>query len=270
LHVTLTGEQVGYYSDFSGLADLATALEQVFVYTGQLAPSRGEPHGYPAGDLDRRRFIGYSQNHDQVGNRAVGDRLAHLVGPGRLEIAAALVLTAPFVPMLFQGEEWAASAPFQYFTDHQDPELAEAVRAGRRAEFAGLVGRDGEIGADGDGVPDPQDPETFRRSRLDWAELAVGEHARLLEWYRRLIALRRSEPALADGRPAATSVESNTDEGWLVLHRGPLAVVINLGEERSLPLDGDHELVLANDQRVELTGGTLRAAPDTVAILRRV
>ena len=141
---------------------------------------------------------------------------------GRLRVAAALLLTSPFVPLLFQGEEWGASTPFQYFTSHTDPDLGRIVSAGRREEFAAF-------GWDPDGVPDPQDPATFERSRLDWAELSHERNASLLAWYAELIALRRQVPALTDPRLDRVRDRLRLDLGWLVVRRGPVAIAANLG-----------------------------------------
>jgi maltooligosyltrehalose trehalohydrolase len=268
LHVALTGERRGYYADFSGLRDLTTALNDVFVYSGQVAPSRGRAHGQPVGDVDRNRFIGFSQNHDQIGNRAFGDRLAHLVGLGRQQIAAALVITAPFVPMLFQGEEWGSSAPFLYFTDHEDPDLAEAVRNGRKAEFAGLVGDQ-----DGEGIPDPQDPDTLSRSVLDWAESTRHQHHRLQIWYRDLLDLRAAEPDLRSGAPAATTARCDEHTGWLIVERGRVVVVVNLGDDQIIDLaaanTGTVSMLLTNDSACTVAGGRLHLAADSVALLSR-
>ncbi len=184
LHVALTGERTGYYEDFEE-ADLATAQRDVYVYAGRHSVSRGRRHGRPVGALPRSRFVVYAQNHDQIGNRARGERLCHLVPPDKVTRAAELVLTSPFVPMLFQGEEWGATSPFQYFTDHHDPVLGAAVSEGRRREFAAF----GWAPAD---VPDPQDPATFERSKLDWTELGREPHAGILARHRELIARRRS------------------------------------------------------------------------------
>jgi maltooligosyltrehalose trehalohydrolase len=153
LHAVLTGERAGYYEDFGTLADLAQALTCAFVYDGRYSRFRDRRHGRPATGLSGHRFFGYLQNHDQIGNRAKGERSSHLISPGRLKIAAGLVLTSPFVPLLFQGEEWGASTPFQYFTDHEDPELGRAVSEGRRSEFSAFAWSAEE-------VPDPQDPAT--------------------------------------------------------------------------------------------------------------
>ena len=176
----------------------------------------------PADGLSLASFVGFSQNHDQVGNRAVGERLEQLAGPDAAMVAAALVLAAPFVPLLFQGEEWAASTPFQYFTDHEDPALGRAVSEGRRREFAAF-------GWAPDDVPDPQDPATLDRSRLDWSELAQPRHAAMLDWYRRLIALRRELPGLRDGRRPTVRVDAGA--GWIALDRDGASVVANLGRD---------------------------------------
>jgi maltooligosyltrehalose trehalohydrolase len=207
LHVALTGERHGYYVDYDGLPDLAHVLRHGWL-PRRFSPFRGRTHG--------RRFTGsghqlvaYAQNHDQVGNRALGDRLS----PAQLRLAAALVLTSPFVPMLFMGEEWGATTPFPYFTSHGDPDLGRAVTAGRRREFdlgAGLV-------------PDPQHPSTFEQAKLDWSEREKPEHAELLEWYSSLLTLRRSTPELRDGR--LDSVRVDVDGRVLTVRRGPVTVV---------------------------------------------
>jgi maltooligosyltrehalose trehalohydrolase len=243
LHVALTGEQSGYYEDFStGLADVARALQRGYVYAGQRSPHRGRVHGRPLGHaVPPTRLLGYVQTHDQVGNRACGDRLAHLVGAPLAQVGAALVLMAPFVPMLFQGEEWAASAPFQYFTDHESPELAEAVRKGRRSEFVAFGWREED-------VPDPQDPATFERSRLDFAEIARAPHAETFAWYREIIALRAREPALRDAR---WDLQVEHGERWIQVTRGPVTLVANVGNaamERPRP---PGRRVVANGEVVE-------------------
>jgi len=240
LHAVLTGERTGYYADFGSLAQLAKALKQAYVYDGCRSPHRRRHHGRPPTGLDGSSFFGFLQNHDQVGNRATGERSSALMGTGRVKIAAALVLCAPFVPMLFQGEEWAASTPFQYFTDHGDAELGRAVSEGRRREFAAF-------GWEPDDVPDPQDPETFRRSHLDWDELGRSPHAEVLAWHRELIRLRREVPALAGNDFDDVDVRWDESAGWLVVERGPLSVVCNLsGSERAVPLrDGGKSVVPA-------------------------
>ncbi|MFJ5553574.1 malto-oligosyltrehalose trehalohydrolase [Streptomyces sp. NPDC093225] len=225
LHTALTGESQGYYADFAEapLAALAKTLTRVFFHDGTYSSFRGRVHGRP---VDRRRtpaqrFLGYAQTHDQVGNRALGDRLSAGLSPGLLACAAALTLTGPFVPMLFMGEEWGARTPWQYFTDHTDPALAEAVRAGRRREFAAH-------GWAADEVPDPQDPATRKRSVLDWREPDHSPHGRLLEWHRTLIALRRRQPDLRDPDLAAVRVAYDEERRWLTFRRGDVRVAANL------------------------------------------
>ncbi|HET7488123.1 MAG TPA: malto-oligosyltrehalose trehalohydrolase [Acidimicrobiales bacterium] len=258
VHALLTGEREGYYADFGSMAHLALALRRSFVYAGEHSPHRGRRHGRLDPTLSGHRFVVCTQNHDQVGNRARGERLAALVGPGRLQLAAALVLTSPFVPLLFQGEEWAATTPFPYFTDHADPILGRAVREGRRAEFAAF-------GWDPEAVPDPQDPATFEQARLDWSEPGEKDHAAVLDWYRRLIALRRSVPALTDGRMDAVEVRFDEEAGWLVVTRGPVTVAGNIGPQPvGLAVAGS--LRLGSDG-AEVGPAGLRLAPDAVAVL---
>jgi maltooligosyltrehalose trehalohydrolase len=223
LHAALTGERAGYYADFAAPHTLPRALRDPYIYDGAYSAFRDRRHGRPAGDLPGDRFVACLQNHDQVGNRAQGDRIGQIVSAGRARIGAALVLTGPYVPLLFAGEEWNASAPFRYFTDHADPELALAVSDGRRAEFE-------HFGWDPDEVPDPQDVDTFTVSILDWAERSCEPHASMLEWYRSLIALRREVPELRDGDRGAVRV-TDTSDGVLTVERGPVRVVANLGPE---------------------------------------
>ncbi len=183
LHVALTGERSGYYADFVP-EDLATAQRCGYVYQGQYSRCRDRRHGRPLGDVPLHRLLGYAQNHDQVGNHAAGERLCHLITVDAAQEAAALVLRSPFVPLLFMGEEWAASTPFLYFADHDDPEIAAAVAEGRRRELEAFDWP-------ADGVPDPGDPATFERSKLRWDELTRPGHEEMLAWYRSLIAERR-------------------------------------------------------------------------------
>ncbi|MBA3268568.1 MAG: malto-oligosyltrehalose trehalohydrolase [Acidimicrobiia bacterium] len=232
LHAVLAGERSGYYRDFGSLAQLGKALRQAYVYDGCRSEHRRRRHGRPPTGVPLSRFFGFLQNHDQVGNRAGGERSTALMGPGRLKIAAALVLCSPFVPMLFQGEEWGASTPFQYFTDHGDEELGRAVSEGRRREFSAF-------GWDPADVPDPQDEQTFLRSKLDWDEPGRSPHAELLAWHRDLIRLRHDVPALAGGVEGVSGVDVRWDEDarWLVVERGPVSGVCNLGEaEQAVPL----------------------------------
>ena len=214
VHAAITGERQGYYCEFGSIRALVKTLTRVFFHDGTWSAFRGRSHGRPV-DLLRIpsfRFLGYLQDHDQVGNRAVGDRISAGRPADLMKVGAGLVLTAPFTPMLFMGEEWAASTPWQYFTDHVDPELARAVAAGRRAEFAAH----GWGPAD---VPDPQDEGTFLRSKLDWSELDDPEHAGVLAWYTELIALRRRRPELTDPRLDRAQADYSERERWLVLTR---------------------------------------------------
>ncbi len=209
LHVAITGETQGYYGPFrAGLGRVRELLV--------------------SGDQPAHRAVTCSQNHDQVGNRATGDRLSHLAGPEAQMAAAAVVLCSPGTPLLFMGEEWAASTPFRYFVDvPDDPDLAAAIRDGRRAEFR-------DFGWKPEDVPDPTDPASFEASKLDWDEVDEGDHARVLAFYRRLLALRRARPDLTDGRRARTTVEYDEGAGLLVVRRGGTAVAVNLAAERAV------------------------------------
>jgi maltooligosyltrehalose trehalohydrolase len=261
LHATLTGEKTGYYEDFGPLTLVAKALRQAWVYDGTYSPYRDRVHGRPPTGLGGNRFVVFTQNHDQVGNRAGGERSAALMSPGRLRVAAALLLSAPFIPLFFMGEEWGAATPFLYFTDHQDPELGRAVSYGRRHEFS-------TFGWGPDDVPDPQDPATFARSRLDWTELQQDQHAALFDWYRRLIVLRRAIPALSDPRLDHVAVDCDEVAGWLLVRRGAVSVAANLGSATAtLVMPASARLLASSDPAVALTGTGLALPPDTVAIL---
>lgn len=263
LHGLLTGERDGYYADFGTIEHLERVLTLGYAYDGVRSVYRGRRQGRPATGLPGRRFVGCLQNHDQVGNRAAGERSSHLLSPGLLKVGAALVLTAPFVPLLFQGEEWGAKTPFLYFTNHPDPELGEAVRKGRREEFAAF-------GWAPERIPDPQDRETFERSRLDWTELERAEHAALLAWHRELIALRRSHPAFADDRLDGIRVCHDEQQRWLIVLRPGLIVACNLaGEDRRIlckQLAG-HRLLLASSPDAALDGEAIGLPAESVAIL---
>ncbi|MDQ3688826.1 MAG: malto-oligosyltrehalose trehalohydrolase [Chloroflexota bacterium] len=261
LHVALTGEQIGYYADFADADALARAIVDPFMYAGHYSTVRDRLHGRPPGNLPGERFVAALQNHDQVGNRALGERLSHLVPPGRVRIGAALLLTLPYVPLLFAGAEWAASSPFRYFTGHASPELAGAVLRGRREEF-------GHFGWDPEQVPDPQAHATFLASKLDWSERDHAPHADVLAWYRELLRIRAATPALRDGDRGAVVVRHDAAAGWIVVERGPISVAANLGTEPAdVPLSG--VVRLAWPHSPERNAESLRLVPDGVVVVAR-
>jgi maltooligosyltrehalose trehalohydrolase len=263
LHSVLTGERDGYYADFGSMADLAKAIERGFVYDGSYSAFRRRRHGRPPKRILGHSFLGYLQNHDQVGNRAQGERSSQLLSFGRLKIAAALVLSAPFIPMLFQGEEWAASSPFLYFTNHEDAELGRLVTEGRRREFAAFS-------AHSDDVPDPQALDTFERSKLVWDECSREPHTEMLDWYRQLIRLRRESAALSDGRLDRVTVTFDEQAKWLVMARGPITLTFNVSERRQLTpvsIGKDARLLLASEKEIQLAADGVELPPDSVAII---
>lgn len=262
LHAALTEERAGYYADFGRLEHVARALENAFVYAGQHSEFRNRRHGRGPGDLSGHHFLGYLQTHDQVGNRALGDRISTQLSAGRLKIGAALVMFAPFVPMLFMGEEWAAQSPFQYFTSHESEALAEAVRNGRRGEFAAF-------GWQPEQVPDPQALETFERSRLNWSELTDAAHSEVLAWYCALAELRRTQPELLDGRRDRVQTAWNEEAGWLRCQRGSLILACHIGTATcDVKLAANCELLLASNAAVRVHGGVASLPPDSVVIAK--
>ncbi len=262
LHALLTGERNGYYCDFGSLEVLAKTFTRAFLHDGTYSTFRQKVHGAPV-DLACTpgwRFVVTLQNHDQVGNRAVGDRLPELTSAGLLRVGAVLLLTSPFTPMLWMGEEWAASTRWPFFTSHPEQELGDAVSKGRLAEFAGH-------GWDLEGMIDPQDPEAYRSSVLKWDEVAEAGHAEVLDLYRRLIALRAAEPELADGDLTAVQVDYDEDERWAVVHRGSLRVVVNVGSgPLTVPVHAA-EVLLSTGQTTS-ADGTLTLAAESAAIVR--
>lgn len=234
LHVAVTGETDGYYRDFASLSAVAKVLREGYFHNGTFSSFRERTHGRPI-DLPMTppwRLVTFVQNHDQIGNRAAGDRLNQQSGWRAQAVAAVLLLTAPFTPMLFMGEEWAASTPWPFFTSHPEPDLAEKTRVGRFEEFS----RHGWNRAD---VPDPQDPETYENAKLNWAESDSGEHAAMLTLYRRLLRLRRAHPDLAPGRWQDTHVATNDTDRWIVVHRVGITVVANLSHLAQMVPLGD-------------------------------
>jgi len=222
VHANVTGESSGYYADFATPTALEKVLNEGFFHNGTWSSFRDKVHGVPI-DTETTaawRLVVCAQNHDQVGNRARGDRITEHLDEDQLACVALLLHASPFTPMLFQGEEWAASTPFRFFTSHPEPELARATAEGRLLEFE-------QMGWDPAEVPDPQDPKTFLSSRLDWSETTQGRHARTLDRYRQLAALRRARPELTDPSFGRAQVDGRL----LRLHRGDVQVVVNLGAE---------------------------------------
>lgn len=273
VQATLTGERQGYYADFGGVGSVAKALSDRFVNDGRYSPYRRRRYGRPAVDLPGDRFVVCVQNHDQVGNRAGGERLSVLVSPEALKLGAAILLLSPYVPLLFMGEEYGETNPFLYFVSHGDPALVEAVREGRRQEFAAFAWA-GE-------VPDPQAEDTYTRSRLDWSRVVEPQHAALRSLYADLLRLRATDPAL---RPGAAQVRVAHDEraGWVSLHlragRSALVGLFNFAPgDQSLPLPDPlgSRLVLSTDDsrygggdRVGLKGGKALLPPSSAALFR--
>ncbi|MFD6101832.1 malto-oligosyltrehalose trehalohydrolase [Nocardia salmonicida] len=251
VHTAVSGERQGYYADFGSLACLMHTLTHGFFHAATYSSFRGRTHGAPIPrDLvPGSALLGYTCNHDQIGNRAIGDRPSDYLTPGQLAVKAALVLLSASTPMLFMGEEWGARTPFQFFTSHTDPVVAAATATGRRAEFA-------RHGWSSEEVPDPQDPATFTRSKLDWTEVGREPHARLLACYRGLLALRKSRPEFTD--PWLQRVWADYDEAqrWFILRRGRISVVCNLAEDEVvIPVHG--RVLLAWSPATESGAGTL-------------
>ena len=265
LHTLLTGESSGYYKSFSGKpSDLARILSTGYLYTGQHSPHRGRKYGVEPKTKNGARFVIAAQNHDQVGNRMAGDRLAAIVSVDQLRVAAAAVVLSPFVPMLFMGEEYGEKAPFQYFTSHSDPDLIEAVRKGRREEFA-------EFGWEGE-PPDPHDETTFRRSRLNRAVAGRDEHASIRRLYTALLRLRRETPALRSLDLA--SLESHADDERRVLlvrrwtDRDQVLLAFNFGDRAqrvAMPFESAAWRSLI-DTGASVDGGRMTLPPSSFAL----
>ncbi len=263
VHVNVSGETTGYYEDFGSLAAFAKVLGKGFFHDGSYSSFRERHHGRPidAALAHPSALVVCNQNHDQIGNRATGDRLSQSLNYGQLALAAVATLTSPFTPMLFMGEEYGATTPWQFFTSHPEPELGKATAEGRIKEFE-------RMGWDPAVVPDPQDPETFTRSKLDWSEAADGDHARLLELYRALIALRRSTPDLTDLGFEDTTVEFNEADGWLLLRRGATGVAMNFSAEpRRVPVAGT-AITLTTDDGARLADSQLDLPGHSAAVIR--
>jgi len=246
----------GYYDDFGSMADLHKALKHAYVYDGKYSGYRKRKHGRPVEALSAHHFIHFDQNHDQVGNRALGERLEHLSGLDAAKVAIGIVLMAPYIPMLFMGEEWATSSPFLYFADHDDEEMRRLVSEGRKRDFALFFG---------DEVPNPEDIETFEKSKLNWDEIGEGKHAEMLAWTKALIKLRRCTVCLNDGNMHHLMVSSDDKRMTLVMQREEARVLVNLGTDpqRFDLLDGEALCLISclgidiADNAIELPGMTL-------------
>jgi maltooligosyltrehalose trehalohydrolase len=266
VHVALTRETSGYYADFEPLSALAKVLEKGFFHDGTYSSFRERDHGVPidTATMPTWRLVVCSQNHDQIGNRAVGDRITEVLDDDQLACAALLTLAGPFTPMLFMGEEWGASTPFQFFTSHPEPELGKATAEGRISEFA-------QMGWDADVVPDPQDPATFERSKLDWSETTSPRGERLLGVYRDLARLRRELPELTDPAFTATSCRIDDDARFLVVERGDVRLLVNFGDhpvtEPAGP-DGELEVLFATPSGVIASTDGVEVPPHGGAVVR--
>src|SRR5690606_17562495 len=261
VHVALTGETQGYYADFAPLSALGIAATRGFVHAGSYSSFRERVHGHPiAPDTEAWRLVTFSQNHDQIGNRAAGDRLTAQLSEARLAIAAVLTVLSPSTPMLFMGEEWAAATPWPFFNSHPEPELAAAVEAGRIEEFA-------RMGWNPDDIARPQDPATFAAAHLDWSELAAPLHARMLERYRALIALRRREPALHSPRFTDLAGSWNDEARTIALERGDITIRVNLGTEpwRAAPAE---QVLFTTTDTDPVAEGRLVLPPDSAVVSR--
>ena len=259
LHSLLTKESNGYYQDFGRVSDFALAMKQAYVYDGKFSTYRKRSQGRPIGTTDGSKFLAYLQTHDQVGNRARGERTSALMSLEHLKIGAALVLTSPFVPMIFQGEEWGASTPFMYFTDH-DEELGKLVSEGRKREFA-------SFGWSAEDVPDPQAVETFLGSKLNWEEITRPPHAEILRWHKDLISLRKSKSSLMDHDLALVRTEFQENPAWLLVERPETATAVNFSEQ-PLQIDlGTEYRVLLSSADVGHDGSSIKLPPQSVAIL---
>lgn len=264
VHAWTTGERDGYYGDFGRAKTVAKTLTRIFEHDGTFSTFRGKDWGAPvdpaATGYDAHSFVAFAQDHDQVGNRAFGDRPSASITPGAHAAAAALILCGPATPMLFQGEEWAASTPFTFFTDHDD-ELGPLVSAGRAEEFARMGWSDD--------VPDPQDPATFAMAQLDWSEREQGDHARMLTWYRDLVALRRIEPDLMDPDLRHVEVDVIAEE-TVVMRRGRIAVLAHRGDGTAeLPEDA-REVIARFDEHGDASAGELAALTGPGAVVLRI
>ncbi len=252
----------GYYDDFGSMDDLVKSLRKAFVYDGKYSGYRQHAHGRPVEGLSAHHFLGYIQNHDQVGNRAAGERLEHLVGMEAAKVALGLTLTVPFIPMLWMGEEFAASAPFLYFADHEEEEMRRLVSEGRKRDFAAF-------GWEEDAVPDPEAVETFERSKLDWSELHGGRHEEMLQWVKSLIAFRRATVDLNDGDFGHLEVSCTSDGKGLIMQRGSVRVLMYIGDGvMEVPLLPGEVLKLASRAEIVSRDNAITLSGMSLAVLQ--
>ncbi|CAA9291130.1 MAG: GH13_10 / GH13 / GH13_36 / GH13_9 / GH13_ 11 / GH13_20 [uncultured Friedmanniella sp.] len=266
LYVSLTGDTSGYYADFGSLDALGKVFEAGYFHDGTKSSFRHRSHGHPIDTLRTPtwRLVVCWDNHDQIGNRATGERLSTRLDTDQLGIAAMITLLSPFTPMIFMGDEWGAKTPWQFFTSHPEPELGEAVAKGRLEEFAAMDW-------DTSNVPNPQDPETFTRSKLDWSEPQTAANASLLALSTELLRIRRSYPDLTDPRFEHGQATADNDGGWLKLERGEVVIVANFSDSPSeveVEVDGSLETLVSVGQ-VSTEGGRVQlAAHSAVTALR--
>ncbi len=264
LHTVLTGEDQGYYADFGNVSHLAKSLQSVFVYDGIYSEFRKSLHGRKVRDLNAHKFVACIQNHDQVGNRAVGDRIGHNISPELEKTAAAVLLTSPFIPLIFQGQEWSTSSPFQYFTDHEDSELGKAVTKGRRREFKGF-------GWNPEKIPDPQAEDTFKNSKLDFSEQDSGKHKEIIKWYKSLISLRKNEPDLVKDKLSNIEVHYDDIEKWLKFKRGKIVTACNFSGIKvkiNNEKKEDTEILLSSEKEIEINKEYIYLPKESVVIYK--
>ncbi len=255
----LANEKVGYFEDFGAVWQLAHTLKHVFLYDGRYSTYRKHDHGRPVKTLSYHKYLGFIQNHDQIGNRAKGERVHQIVGTAKARLAAGVVFTAPFIPMIFMGEEWGASTPWMYFADFQDEQLRLAVRQGRKRDFAHF--------GFGDDVPNPDDPSTFQASKLKWDELPAPEHESMLDWYRKLIRMRRRSIALNRGDMSQMSVTFDEGRRWIRTDRTDICTLINLADtENTLDMPHGADLLLSSATAPQREGHTVTLPPFSMAV----
>ena len=260
LFTLLADESGGYFVDFGTIAALAKSLKDVFVYDGKYSAYRGRSHGRPVQNISYHRFVACIQNHDQIGNRAKGERIQQIIGTKKAKMAAAILFTSPFLPLIFMGEEWAASTPWMFFADHTDEDLAKKVSEGRRREFSAF-------GWAADEVPDPVDRSTFEQSRLKWDELQEPEHHGMHGWYRSLIHLRRKALSLNLGDRERQQVEWNEKERWITAERGDILTLMNFNEgTHTFTVPAGALLLLSSDSAPERSGDQIAVPGYSVAV----